>query len=403
MSVLNNTAPIKVLTVKSNTALPAAGVLWDTLAVGQLAAINRDGLTIDDTFTASNREFQLIVTADLDGDSVVEHIFRSGWHQRSKVVSYTLKCFSAHQEKIMQLINVCGECNSSYTLTMNINSNKQYSWRGMALNQVSYTISTDCCEDGNCVEVVRKLRNEINNDLAGAFTAEAIAVADKDNVGATALDDAALDALDPSVEPCPAVLRVRMKPEVEKIICNEPNHAPAWNGFTMHISGADECCGGDIETLQELHIGTGSGYEAREVEKDAIGYEHNGPHFIIADGIPVSHDYQTDVTKKYIYVSFTTADEVNTGMEQFTNHNTTVLLIECAHGTIRDSILAFLDAAFSPFGMEELADDAAECGCSDVQEVSSLGVDLDGIALRSKKSGKAEKVVKAKESPDENG
>lgn len=388
MSHLIGTAPHVVLVVKADTALPAPGADWSTLALGRIAFINRDGQTISSALATGTREFAAVVTADLKGDSTVNHLFRTGWSQRGKVKSYTVKCYSPGRERIMQLENACGQCDSTYSLTFTMATSKQYSWRGMALNQKTYSIETACCDEGNCVEVVSKMADEINADPNALFTAEVIATANKDDVEATPLTPEEIALLDPTEEPCPAVLRVRMNPELAAYIgCNEPNHAPEWQYWTMHLSGADDCCGGDIVTLQELHIGSGSGLAAREIERSAIGYTQDEPWNYVADGIPMRRNWQTDTAKTYVVLQYTTADESNTSAEHFTNEQTVTILFECAHTTVLASVVTLLDAAFGPAGMEALTNDIGECGCEDVQEVQDLGTTLDGIGLSSGKKG----------------
>ncbi len=378
----NQNVPFKVLFPKNNAVIPVVDQTWDSLTVGQLAPINRDGKTITSALATSNREFALIVTRDKDGDTVADHIERTQWIQRANVKSYSVRCYTERQSHIVQLEDACCvECGEVYTLTLGLRSAKQMTWRGMSLNQKTFDAISECCEGaaGSAFgELLVQWKDKINADPDKLYLAEIVAVADIDTVGAAAMSDEDVLALDGTVEPCPAVLRVTLNPDLETYLCNEPIHAPEIAAFNMVVTGLT-CCG-TVRVLQHFAVEEGSWEAAKKTEMFAAGYNGNSFPYI-GDGIPVNYDLQVNETKSYTVVSLVVENKSRAGDETFDNDYAVHIFIECGHNTLLDSIIAFLDAALTPFGLEALANDAALCDCNGVNPTSDLVPATDGIAL----------------------
>lgn len=180
-----------LLVSTGNQAVIAAGSTLDQLATGQLGVFDaKTNLSVDANSTA--RTFYLAVGT-------------ASGHLKSNVItvadveSYNTRCASAPQEGVYDLVvGGCKNCTDDYVLRFAITSPSDFYKMGYQPLYKTFVVGKDCCgncdncdnEAEICAEVIKKLRDEINADKDGLFTAWAIDPNKATSLNAAVLSDA---------------------------------------------------------------------------------------------------------------------------------------------------------------------------------------------------------------------
>lgn len=187
----------QVLVATGDQAVLAKDNALNTLAKGQLGVFDaKTNLSIDDT--ATSRSFYIAVGTG-NGDFLTSNIITA-----ADVEAYNTRCASAPQEGVYDLIvGGCTDCTEDYVLRFAITSPSDFYKMGYQPLYKTFVVGKDCCsnctdcdnEAAICSEVIKKLRDEINADRDGLFTAWAIDPNKATSLDAAVLSDADIDNL----------------------------------------------------------------------------------------------------------------------------------------------------------------------------------------------------------------
>ena len=187
----------QVLVATGDQAVLGAGAALNTLAKGQLGVFDaKTNLSVDDS--ATSRSFYIAVGTG-NGDFLTSNIITA-----ADVEAYNTRCASAPQEGVYDLIvGGCTDCTEDYVLRFAITSPSDFYKMGYQPLYKTFVVGKDCCsnctdcdnEAAICSEVIKKLRDEINADRDGLFTAWAIDPNKATSLDAAVLSDADIDNL----------------------------------------------------------------------------------------------------------------------------------------------------------------------------------------------------------------
>lgn len=395
MSVQNSNV-VTVLALSGNAAALSVGKRPDELAVGQAGVFDyHTGLSIDASLaaTGSNRAIYIAMGIDTEGGSTLNGIVKSPIIYKDRVTGYTMRCYTKPQDKIVEVSDICADCETDYTLKILVRTPSDFHVLGAQRNPFIYTYRTACCgcnadcPTGDCSEWAIGFYNLINDDPRGIFTAKLFAKADAGNLSATEIsaeDAAAAVAADPT--DCP-VLRIYGSTEAYKDFCVETKQlAPMYLDFEVVTTGFN-CCG-SVDTLQELSFGEGVGLALKMMESWASGYGEAGPYRQGATGAFYDRPLYASKSGKYDQIVIEAEkNEPKGGFDRGNNPIQIIIGVPYADTTTGGGILDILDPLFAKNGFDALKNDFTDCPDTDSVNHSNEG--FDGGSFDSAKDGLA--------------
>lgn len=270
----------RLLATKGDSAPLGAGNGIGDLAVGQIGVFDADtNLSIAAGGAGAGTNFYLAVAHDNT------HVKSAGTINRSRVRNAHFECYQAGVSPVFDFTNLCAECNTDYVIKFDITTSNAYVGYGMQPVYKTFVARpSECCETGteaDCIAIIKFLRDQMNNDTDGIFTA--IATNPSNNAE---LNDAALDSWDVSADGCPN-LRVTLSAPALADFCNIPNTYSFPTGVSVQPSMQGfNCCSpaGVISEVTAVTYPQGAGPDIKFEEYDAAGN----------DGRAFSHYRQTE-------------------------------------------------------------------------------------------------------------
>lgn len=324
-----NNHVFQVLVTEGNQAVLAAGNSVTDLTPGQIGVFDfNTNQSIDGT--AGNKNFYLAVGLDLDDDGVIDDITKSrGSHiQRDNSVYYTLREYNAGAPMKVVLKDYVAECETEYGIKLELRNKEIYQTQGYNQFTKTYSIVTSCCAgctptcpsgDGN--EITKLLQININNDPSGLVRANAIArqaiIAvnvdgiDADIAAGGLVTPEQLDAImafNAAQADTDAYLYTDL--EIETITQKVNSFCDINLGYfyprqTVAIvsklggSGTGFSCTGAVEITQQVQFEQGSGYDLKQLEYMAKGYEGSPYRVSTLNGVANQVSYNTNAKTKY--------------------------------------------------------------------------------------------------------
>lgn len=410
MSINNDVSQVLVATTPM--ALPAVGTTVMDLLPGQLGVFDANTNEAIDGSTLV-KDYYLALGKDSDSDGIMDavHLSAGQMIQARHVRQYTYRPHTAPQPMIIEISDYIGKCDTAYGIKLEFRNQVIYRRQGFNQFAKTYNIQTSCCgscgccPDGECNEVTKMFLEAINADgddlvIAEAFAKAAISAATHGTSADYAEGDAVpiedVDALmtfnseqeDSSTKVCTG-LRLTTKPLSVKNYCsiNLGYFYPRGTVIVPSlIDGFD--CEGKIETVQDVAFEEGSGYDIRQKEYHAGGWNGRPGPYVVSGGHGLPYegiDIYANSNVKYNQISLTYDVFTVGGWQEFlNNHNTIIALPATADfDAMRDGILTILDKLTTPFGFDSLLDDAAlsDPDPTVVEPTEDIDdQDLDGIA-----------------------
>lgn len=394
-----NNDVFQVLVTKGDSPVLDPDLTLDDLAVGQIGVFDSNTNKSVDGSTPV-KKFFLAVGVDRDGDGTVDAINTSagsvgGTIDSNLVEAYSFRPHTAPQPQIIEVSDFKAECDTEYAIKLEFRNQRNYRLQGFVPFSHTYAVKTSCCEgcedcpSGDCNELVKLFVDAINLDERGLVIAEAV-----DATGAVIpnMDDfiaanAATNSDDDATNDVCAKIRLTSVPLKVNNFCdvNVKYYKPRQT--TMIVSFVEGFgCSGKIETTQDAAFEEGSGYDVKQREYKAGGWNGKpGPYRTLnSTGLAnEGFEYFADANAKYDQIALTYDNKATGGWLDYVNDLSTEIAIPVDESGTRDSLLAVLDAILTPRGFDTLSDDAsiANPDVDTVEPTSDIDDEtLDGIA-----------------------
>lgn len=409
-----NNDVFNVLVTTGDQAVAAQGTDLDALAVGQIGVFNRDtNLAIDGT--EQIKDFFIAVGLDTDADTVKDDIAVSAGQmiQRRNIKEYTFRPHTPAKPMIFTLTDYSAECETEYGIKLEFRNQDVYIRQGYVQFVKSYIYTTGCCDNcdsgcpsGDANEVTIGICDAVNADPLGLVIAEAIARqpltivthgTSADYAAGEVMTKADVEALivfnaaNPGSEVY-TDLQFTTVPLKVKNYCNinlgykYPRYTVVVpskvNGFDQGVSGFE--CTGTFTVTQEAVAEEGNGYDIKQKEYNAGGWEGNPGPYRVSQATGTSFDitYQADAAVKYDQFMLAYDQFSVSGWQEHLNNLATIIAIPATDTTTRDAFAAIIDNLVAPHGFDALADDAAAADVDPAvdEPTEDKTTDTDGIA-----------------------
>ncbi len=375
----------RILVTSGNQAPLAAGNRVTSLALGQIGVFDaRTRLSVSAATVATTkpREFFLAVGSDANLDTVVDGTIQSLNIGRGHVKAYNGRCYTPARPKIIDVTDICADCGTEYAVKVDITTSA--AWFNYGFQQFSKTFNyvSPCCEGctncdaGDCVDLARGLKDQINLDPDALFTAIVITPASAATTPAvtTGLSEAQLDAYDVTANGCP-VLRIIASTQGIKTWLGIPEQYEFPRGIGMQVSLQGFSCCGAVSTKQEAVFEEGSGFDIGHREWDIAGYT-TGIYRQTESGVFLGpNTRQSSNSGVYAQIELSHDQVTQGGWIDHIEPNQTLVAIPCASTTTISGLAAILDAILTgpsePF--QAIADDLAGCPACNVINLTSAG------------------------------
>lgn len=140
-------------------------------------------------------------------------------------------------------------------------------------------------------------------------------------------------------------------------------------------------CNGTVATVQQLQVAEGKGYDLRESELFAIGYD--GSPYRQSDLLGVAREVSAPLTvvvnSNYNVINLGYDQQSVGGWLEYLNNLRTDIAIPCADSTTLNGLVTILDLIFTQFGA--MANDVAANGDCTNTRTGLLAVGTDGIEM----------------------
>lgn len=329
-----------MLVLTGNQSPLAAGNGVTDLAVGQIGVFNKDGLSRSAATDVPGEEF-FLATKLADGKIIRSKGFISSAHLRN----WDVQCPVAKTEQVVDITNICAECDTDYSVKLDVNYPVAWHTYGFQPYVKTFTAKTACCDadgTGDCTELVRDLRDNINADSEGIFTASA-----RNPSGLAELNDAALDAWDADANGCP-VLRIAMvTPAVPAISGAQANlfTFPELLTATVTTKGF-ECCSPATAVANSTDpvVQQGDGVTVAMEERFSGGVSGNtSPYRQTVSGVDAAVQLNADQTTTYAILTLEYNDPSQNSFQDFTDPMIVRVAIAPANSNSTDNLGDILD------------------------------------------------------------
>jgi hypothetical protein len=384
--------PFPVLVTSGDQAVLAAGSNAGALAVGQIGVFDYEtGLSINAAGAANVRNYFLAVGIDPDNVGSMTDINKStgSFIQKNNGVSgKTSRCYSAPQNKIIDIKDFTAECETDYSVKIEFRNSEAY--KNYGYNQVAktYTITTDCCDccegcdstNAFCGDLALKMFTEINNDNEQLVTAQ---LWDFDG-GAVILEANLAAWLTANPTLCPGLkLTVNAQKVYSFCAVNLRYYHPRGTDAIVSLGAGFDCSKAVVETAQDLCYEEGAGRDVRQLEYKAGGWNGKpGPYRtgeLIGQAFEQDFRYYSDQNGKYTMLSLTHEKKNKSAWLVYENDMATMIAVPCGEDTTTDALMPILDALTPNF--DALTDDVAACNdsCNAPLKTETLTSATDGI------------------------
>jgi hypothetical protein len=404
MSTNNNV--FQVLVGKSGKTLLAKDLTLDSLTEGQIGVFNAEtNLSIDAT-SPIPRHFFIAVGTLTNGLPDIR-VSSGQYIQRSNMRHYTQRPHTASRPMIVKISNFKAKCDTDYAIKLEFRNSRIYRRQGYNQFMKTYAVRTACCEDctSTCGEVdgnklAIQMLHAFNADVSGFVTASYIAKQALTTATHATSVNYALGAVmteadvlalityneaNPTLTQVYADIRLTTVPMAIENYCSvnlKYHNMRETSVLVSLVEGFD--CNGTVTVTQELAFEEGSGYDVRQKEYHALGW--NGNPYVQSEliGMEIANlNYLSSVSTKYnqVYLDYGMLSEA--GWKQEMNDLATIIAIPTDNETMLNSLMGVLDTLLVPLGFDALADDAllADANNAVVESTSAIDdVDEDGLS-----------------------
>lgn len=319
----------RILVQKGTDALLSAAATPDTLAAGQIGVFNAStGLSITTGTTAT----PFFVAVGLGNG---KYRRSAGTILDKNVRNTTVTCYTAPVTQIVDVRGICAECATDYAIKMDITSSNYWTSHGMQPFMQTVTYTSPCCSDGSasCLSLAQGLRNAINNDPNGLFTASLLDPDDV-SVGASVIDEGTWDV---DTDGCP-VIRITANAQSIADFCGIPELYTYPTGVTFTVSTQGlSCCSpaSSVVYVRDATFGVGLSGDIKAMEWTAAGNAEVGPYRLTESGVTTATDLNTTSGVQYVQLTLDYDDPIETAFQAQAEPKSLVLAIDKAAAVLQ--------------------------------------------------------------------
>lgn len=327
--------------VSKAVALMGAGETPADLATGEIGVFNYNtGLSIASGTTA---------TPFFIGVGYENGPRRSaGKILNANIRNVNVQCYTAGVEQVIEIANFCAECAKDYAIKFDISAPNAWHEYGMQPLMQTFTYTTACCNDGtaSCYDLVKALRDVIEDDPRGIFDVKLINPDDTGDVDATAINE---ETYDPDVDGCP-FMQITVNTPALLNFCGIPETYSFPSGVTAVASlQGFECCESatTITTIRNQVYPQGAGIDVKYDEWFAAGNAEVGPERLTVSGVTSSTALNADTAATYAILSIDYDDPHEAAGTLHSEPKSLQLAIPC-DAAVLATIGNVLDTLFTP-------------------------------------------------------
>ena len=393
---MSTTNPVfQVLVTSGDQAPLAAGSAVSALAPGQIGVFNyHTGLSLGAASAVGDtRDIFLAVGVNRSGTSTLEDINKSGgqYIQSERVTRYMHRNYTAPAPMIVDITNYKIYAEQEYGIKVEFRNQHIYAMNGYNQFTKTWLESGGCAESGDCVDCgttgdcnawTIKMVNQINLDKDELVKADFLDyTTDPDApVVVTAANVAAWIADTDNAGLC---LGIRLTSIPEKIYTYCSVNLKYFNPRgTVLIPSLIEgfACNGVITIQQEVGYEEGAGYDIRDLEYTAGGWNGKPGPYRVSELLGVAREgFEYFATSSAKYSQFTLTYDLmsQSNFLKYYANNQTIIAVPCADETTRDGLVAILDHIFTQFPAN--AANAALGDCTGASHTNQYAVANNGI------------------------
>lgn len=392
---MSTTNPVfQVLVTSGNLAPLAAGNTIDALAVGQIGAFNyHTGLSVAvATAAAEKQDIFFAVGVNRSGTSTLEDINKSAGQfiQSKNVNAYMHRNYTAATPMIQDITGYSINAEQSYAIKVEFRNQHIYAMNGY--NQFTKTWAekggcptnegdcAGCGTSGDCNEFTVKLVAQINDDGDKLLVANALDYTTTPGSPIVVPDADVAEWIEDNPGVC---LGIRLTSVPERIYSYCSVNLKYFNPrgtfiITSLVEGFQ--CNGTVTTVQELTYEEGNGYDIKDLEYQAGGWNGKPGPYRVSELIGVAREgFESFVTSGAKYSQTTISYDLwsQSNFEKYQANLQTIIVIPCADATTRTGVIALLDSLFPQFAAN--AGNAALGDCVGASTTNEYAVANNGI------------------------
>lgn len=376
-----NNDVFQVLVTSKNQNILGVGNKITSLQPGQLGVFDFDtNISIDGSLPVRN--FYLAVGVDKDGDGVIDDVVKSrGSHiQKRNIVYYSYRPHTAGKPMKVVLKDYTAECETEYGIKLEFRNQNIYTIQGYNQFTKTYSIVTSCCNgcqptcpSGDANEITSLLYQNVMNDSTGLVKVHILPRGDVSAAGVTpdpitgylTLADLATIMAYNATQPDPSTyvytdLEFETVTQAINTFCQiNLNYLYPREGVVIASKIMGFKCNGTLEVTQNVSFEEGSGYDIKQLEYMALGWDVSPYRLSALNGVAQERAYNTDVKAKYDMIALTYDQHSIGAWLEYLNNEATMIAIPTTDTDTRTSLLNVLDLIAQPLGFDTLSDDAA--------------------------------------------
>lgn len=339
--------------VTKDIALMGAGETPDALDTGEVGVFNYNtGLSIASGTTAT--PFFIAVGYENGPRRSAGKILNAN------IRNVNVQCYTAPVEQVIEVANFCADCAKDYAIKFDISAPNAWHEYGMQPFMQSFTYTTACCTDGtaSCYDLVKALRDAIEDDPKGILTVKLIAPTDTGNAAASAINE---ETYDPDVTGCP-FMQITVNTPALLNFCGIPETYSFPSGVTAVASlQGFECCdtATTVTIIRDQVYAQGAGIDVKYDEWFAAGNAEVGPERLTVSGVTTSTALNADSAGTYAILSIDYDDPHEAAGTLHSEPKSLQLAFPC-DAAVLSTIGNVLDTLFTPATDNALT----ACDCS---------------------------------------
>lgn len=334
----------RVLTTNANSGLLANGTNVADIALGQIGVVNADTNVGMNIAAADDADaFYIAIGIDSDGDGVVDDIYRTPNIRKDEITNYDVQCYAYPAPARQVITGIEPECGKEYMVKVQAFNGSTMITHGFNDVVKTFSLTVECCDTPlTANQFAVKLVDLINADDEGLFVAKLVDPADNSTV---VTNVAAFEAANPGVD---LNILIESVPAKMHDWCkvNLLYFSPRTTALRVSTLDGFEC-NGNVINLSYGALEQGSGYDIRQLERNAGGWiGQPGPYrqsALVGESIG-SFNYLAQVNGKYTVFNLSAViRRVRGWVGQYHDPVDTIIAVPCASTTTRDALVALLD------------------------------------------------------------
>lgn len=397
-----NNPVFQVLVTSGNKALLPKDKRVTDLEPGQIGVFDYDtNISVD--ATAKPRNYYFAVGLDGDGDGQTDDIKKSrGSHiQLGNITSYTFRPHTPGRPMKVKLTNYVADCDTEYGVKLQIRNSEIYKIQGYNPFVKSYVMKTSCCNgctptcpSGDANQITKQLFIQASNDPSGFVKVSIVPRGNVTAAGVTpqngVLTLADLDTI---------MAYNKTKTNVNEYVYTDLefetvpvkiaqacginlNYFYPRESFATLTKVGDFKCSGEVVVTQEAVNEEGLGYDLRQDEVFASGWDVSPYRVSSVTGMEIPRNYTVDPKEKYDLIHLAYEQKSDGAWLRYSYDEATTIAIPSKDTVTRDALVTLLDE-LNIVRFDALKDDAKRANTDPTVVETTTAIDdvnKDGLA-----------------------